>query len=495
LVEEMLVQIRKRGEDLLITREGMFWYREGVWRHTDDGDMRELEVEIQRALDGAKVTDASVAVAMLRRLTRHPDLFERNVKWDPPGLIGLENGVLNVLTGEFVSPTRPEHRLRRKRCVVYDPAARAPEFEKFIAEMFANQPNGVELVGLIQEFFGASMCVNLLNREQRRGLLLKGPSYCGKTELAELLRRLIGDPFAASSVADMGTEKGLTKFYGATGWVADDAVKEGDKLDAERFKKIVTGEPIEIDIKYGRKVTTELQIPVLLTMNELPAARDSSDAIINRCLVVYMTLVFTDRIIDEKRKALGMPKLGEKYIANHVFKLEGAGIFNWCLAGLKRIQERGAYRLPEDVKAANQAFKDESNRMVEFARIALEPGNSARPDLWKVHRTDVLCAYQAWWREQYGDEKRLPGMWHMKKPLLNACQPWLSEGKIGGDRYLCGGRLTAEGLTFWQQQRDYFNHTSRGVCGTVVDSGSVNNPWSPLDRDESSKSGKAKPQF
>ena len=59
----------------------------------------------------------------------------------------------------------------------------------------------------------------------------------------------------------------------------DDAINEGDKLNSQRFKTIVTGEPVDIEIKHRHAVPSHrFELPVCLTCNSLPKAIDGSDA-------------------------------------------------------------------------------------------------------------------------------------------------------------------------------------------------------------------------
>src|SRR6202011_3381728 len=93
------------------------------------------------------------------------------------------------------------------------------------------------------------------------------------------------------SVNQLAERFGPASLYGASAWIRDDAINEGDKLDQQRFKTIVTGEAIELDRMQRDYVRVELDIPVVLTANSLPVSRDASDAVFNRCLIVDMTKV------------------------------------------------------------------------------------------------------------------------------------------------------------------------------------------------------------
>src|ERR1700724_1572350 len=90
---------------------------------------------------------------------------------------------------------KPEYYLRRELNIAYDPSKEAPSAVAFLNSLFADRDQATrnEIVGLLQEFCGASLAVRLLRREQRRALILIGPSRTGKTELARLIGRLVGN--------------------------------------------------------------------------------------------------------------------------------------------------------------------------------------------------------------------------------------------------------------------------------------------------------------
>src|SRR5262249_56185298 len=66
------------------------------------------------------------------RLLEQPGLYFERVNWDPVGKIAVANGVLDLHSKQF-TPWSPQHFLRRKRVVAYDPAAKAPQFDEFLA--------------------------------------------------------------------------------------------------------------------------------------------------------------------------------------------------------------------------------------------------------------------------------------------------------------------------------------------------------------------------
>src|SRR5262249_40449816 len=259
------------GGDLLLTGGDLHFYRDGLWSPADDALEQRLRVLIQQGADTLGEADTKILSAAWKRLNEHPALYCAHIDWDAAGKAGVTNGVLDLITRDF-TPFAPEHYLRRKLGVAYDPAATAiPRITEFLAGLFPGRP---DIIKLLQEFTGAALCVRLLHREQRRALWPIGASRTGKSELARLLGHLFGTPIASPAVADLDDRFGLECFYQATAWIRDDAINEGDKLNPQLFKTIVTGEPIDIRRMYKGTARVELAIPVILTANALPTARD-----------------------------------------------------------------------------------------------------------------------------------------------------------------------------------------------------------------------------
>jgi putative DNA primase/helicase len=190
------------------------------------------------------------------------------VPWESNGgRLAPANGVLD-LVGRTLCPHTPSLYARRKLNTAYVPDAECPLFLAFLESLFADRDRSDQMafVGTLQCFFGASLAVPLLSREERKALILVGPSRTGKTELARFARLLIGEPIATPSVAEISERFGLSSLYDSSAWIRDDAINEGDDLDPQRFKTIVTGEPVDIDRKHRHALRgVELAMPVVLT--------------------------------------------------------------------------------------------------------------------------------------------------------------------------------------------------------------------------------------
>jgi P4 family phage/plasmid primase-like protien len=486
VADGVIEAVRSAGCDLLLAEGEIWMYRDGLWSVMDPPDEQWLRTLIQQGCDAlGKAGDTKSANAAWKRLTEHPGLHRHRVEWNDGSIIATENGMLEVNTLEFV-PHAPEFYARRKIGARFDPQAECPGFEAFVASLFSDKPADdiPAFVRVVQEFAGAALAIKLMSREERKALILVGPSRTGKTELSRIIRMLVGSPVATPSVAEISERFGLASLYDAAAWIRDDAINEGDDLDPQRFKTIVTGEPIDIERKHLAAVRgVELALPVMLTTNALPQARDKSDAIFNRSIVIEMTNVVEETTAHALRAMAGVAR--GQTIGAHLFAKEGPGILNWALRGLHALLERGSYDLPESVRASIQRFKDDNNPVGEWARTAV------RRSPHKVSRQDLMCAYHGWQREQDGDEARALGGRGLF-PRLRAVCPWIGEDtEHGGRRFFTGISLTDEGLQLWDRHNS--DQLRGGAKGSALSKNEVNKPISTAS--EADHGGGDEPRF
>jgi P4 family phage/plasmid primase-like protien len=469
VVADLVVdEIKKQREDIILNGGEAHIYRDGIWAPLSSANEQWIRSLIQAAFEGIDERgDTRALNGAWKRLMEHPRLLRREVEWNPPGIIVAANGVLRLDDMSF-GPHKPEHLATRKIGATYDATATCPGFEAFLAGLFQDREpaTSAAFIATIQEWLGAALAVTTLAREERRALILVGPSRTGKTEFARIVRLLVGEPVASPSVAEIAERFGLSSFYGAAAWVRDDAINEGDKLDPQKFKTIVTGEPVDIDRKNRDAARgVSLQIPVLLTTNALPRTNDKSDAVFNRSLILDMQNVISEDEAAAARKRFGVPR--GTSLGAHLFKLEGPGILNWALTGLKRLSARGHYELPPEIKNLIQRFKDDNNPVGEWVRLAVK--NSAYS---KVSRHDLLCAYHGWQREQDGEEARAIGGRAFFPRLRSACPGSAVGQEHDGTRYITDIALTDEGLQLWQRHND--NPLKGGSKGNSPSKSDVN---------------------
>lgn len=264
-------------EGPLISLEGELWrYERGIWKRFGPGDEAEVEMGLQKSL---MLMKASPSITNKRNgykwLINHPDLFRKGVTWDGKPIVVGRNAVLEIDTSTIRPHAEDDYATRRVGCEL-DPEATCPVWMEFIGTILDE-----DVAATVQEWFGSAL-VRGKRRELTRALIAKGPLNTGKTQISNVLRALLSNQTCGVQIRHLESDFGLQTFVDSTGWVADDAVGQNEKLDPESFKILVTGESVSVMRKHLPPLEAKFDFPVLLTCNHLPKVRDDSNAVYKR---------------------------------------------------------------------------------------------------------------------------------------------------------------------------------------------------------------------
>lgn len=434
-------------------------YAGGHWTIFGEPENHALRVAIQGVMAAQGVEPkTSLLNAVWRYILERPQLLRESVEWNASGLVVCRNGAIDPDTGA-VYPHSPDHYATWRIEADIETKAECPLWITFLSGCLSNlaEDERQKAIATLQEWCGAAL-IRRKSRETTKALIAFGPSRSGKTQLAQVIRALVGGHPSGMRARDLEDRFGMQALIGASAWIADDAVSSGDYLDAERFKVIVTSEPLSIPRKNLTNWEGRLDIPVLLTSNHLPRVRDQSDAVYNRSLILPMTVVRSEEDSDDRP------------ISDRIVEAELGGILNWAIAGWKRLKARRHYDPPRVMRKALDDYKADNNPVGTWAAEALEAV------AWSmVDRRDVLASFQGWYVQEFGSEGKIPaGRWF--HPSLRQALPTIGDHKSGGDRFITGVRLTDEGIA-------YLKHAQNINYGKSVGSGatdaSVNRSFTP----------------
>lgn len=294
-------------------------------------------------------------------------------------LIGCENGIINLKTGELHTD-RPDLLVSRTTHLDYDPDARCPRFEQFLAEVQPDEPEVQEHLRLLLGY--------LLTGETslQKLWVLHGIGANGKSVLLETLLTVLGDyGIKASGSVLLGRENiggprpDIARLAGAR-LVAVSETDRRDPFSEARVKELTGGERIATRTLYRDEFEFLPQAKFMLATNSLPAVSGSDNGLWRRLLVVPFDRTFStpDRMLGRRLRD------------------ELPGILALAVRGAVRYYEAEQHiSIPERYRAAGRAYRVEQDTIGAFLDDRCELAPDARVPAAELHQ-----AYKAWCEEK-----------------------------------------------------------------------------------------------
>lgn len=273
-----------------------------------------------------------------------------------PGNIGQDFAVLPLLNGYLhidllnhsscMHEPDPSLGLTHKINCIFDPLAEAIEFKRFLSETLPNE----SVRQVLSEFVGSTL---IGDTRFQRAAFFQGKGGNGKGTLAEIIRALHGKAQAVD-LSNLGGFK-MSNAINASLIYADECPEQ---IDLTRLCSLITGDPIQVDIKHKKPITCSFKAKWLVCGNEYPKINDNSIAFWRRFLI----FPFKKTFIEES----STPQLAKQIISN-----ESSGILNWAIDGLIRLIKRGQFsNLPAEMILAAKDGRIESNSVFAWIQSA-----------------------------------------------------------------------------------------------------------------------------
>ncbi len=281
-------------------------------------------------------------------------------------LLGVGNGVVDLHTGKLLPPDQA-YRVTTITAVDYDPEARAPLFERTVADVFFGD---ADMIGFFQRLVGYS----LLGRPDEDVLAIPyGSGANGKSTVLGAIRDALGE-HAKMASADTFLSSGVGG--GNAGAAREDVLRlrgarfvyvsepdEGSELREGLIKSMTGGEPLPARGLYS-KTTVEVAPTWVAFMptNHRPIVKGDDHAIWRRLLPVPFT-----RNFDQDLTLTKDPDRAEKLAA------EAKGILAWCVRGALAYQKAGL-QPPGAVRKARDDYKSDMDLLAEWLDECCEVG-------------------------------------------------------------------------------------------------------------------------
>lgn len=326
----------------------------------DENEVKKLQFLLKNQFENIKrFSNKSGKDAMISELHSLHDLPVLNEEFDTQEfLLNTDSGVVDLTTGE-IKPFDKKYKLSKNtNCKVdYDEPT---VWLKFLNDLFErpNKEETQELIDTIQMALGES----LTGRKNKDHLyIMYGTGSNGKSTFIQTINDIFGD-YGTVMNSDMlmqtqsssqSNEFSLSALLGAR-MVSTSETAEGKKLDEVAIKKVLSGEALTAQFKYGQQFTFKPYFSPWMSTNNRPVIRATDFGTWRRIFYIPFLNTFTD-----DKKDVDMPK---KLAA------ESAKILGWMIQGAVKLHTQFQDKLskPKCLEIALADYKKELDVICAF---------------------------------------------------------------------------------------------------------------------------------
>ena len=323
---------------------------------------------------------------MLSESVRRREAFVKAAQWnselnitsddlDPdPWLLNVQNGTINIQTGEF-REQRQEEMITKIANVVYDPSADCPLWKQFIREIMNYK---TELVNFLQTAAGWAITGNI---EEQTMFILYGSGANGKTTFLNTILFLLGNYGISTPTESFMKKSGdqntndIARLRG-TRFVTTTEAEQGRRLSEPLIKKITGNDQMTARFLYGEYFNFTPTFKIFMATNHKPVIKGTDHGIWRRIKLIP----FTTTIPEEKQDKSLELKL----------KQEASGILNWLLEGTERWRREGL-KAPDVILNATDEYRGEMDVIGNFIKERCVQGKE-----YTIRIRELYKAYSDW---------------------------------------------------------------------------------------------------
>jgi putative DNA primase/helicase len=378
------------------------WQGEGRWEQTAESSgvyemvrdvIRRMNAEGEQIGDGERREKMRKHVVTTQKWERmraivnmsqtRRDVIAKSYQFDERAdLLNCPNGTINLKTGE-VHDNRPEHYLTKQVPVLYNPEATCPQFDQFMTDIFAGNP---ELIDYVWRAIGYSLTGHI---NEQVLFFCYGNGANGKSTLFDVLQKLLGDYAACAApnlVVETKGDRHPTEIADLRGrrFVYCMETGENKYLAEDLVKRLTGGDIIKARFMHQNFFSFVPTHKLWLSANHKPVIRGTDFAIWRRIPLIPFTVKFVDEALaqpGDRLKDRELPVKLAQELPGILTKAVRAAA-EWYRIGLN---------WPACVRAAVDEYREEQDVIGTFLEERCEMG----PDLWEPAHS-LYTAYNDW---------------------------------------------------------------------------------------------------
>ena len=346
-------------EHVIKINDQLHIYKDGVYT----SNIKEIEKILLKYINNSVSSNRTEVIKYL-------EILAENKTLDSTKYVLLDNGVLNLETKELLDYS-PKYIIKNKIPHNYNPDAYHELLDKTLNKICCNNH---ELRLLIEEMIGYTL---FRRNELRKCFILTGNGKNGKSTLLDILKELLGKENISSVSLDELNDRFKTfQLDGKLANIGDDI---SDKYieDNSVFKKLVTGETVNVERKGRDPYDFENYSKLIFSCNNLPRINDLSDGLKSRLMFIPFNAKFSADDSDYD------PFIKDKLMTNDSLEY----LLKLGLDALNRTLYRKEFTKVKVVEDAWKEYERINNPILEFIEEHKIENESVN---------DVFRQYQVW---------------------------------------------------------------------------------------------------
>jgi phage/plasmid-associated DNA primase len=324
-----------------------------------------------------------------------------------PAGINCENGFISFEEGgPRLLPHSRKHRQRHVIPARWEPGSPAeiPNgslLARLLRGSFEGDDDANAKIDLLAEIAGAAaLGYGPRHTAPKAAVLLGRTAENGKSQVLDLLRGLL-PPGAVSSVppSRFGDDRHIVKLVGKLLNTSDE-LGTAEAIASDRFKAIITGEPLTGRDVYRPAIDFRPQAQHAFACNQLPAFHGGMDRGVIRRL---MPIVFNRTIPEAER----IPNIGQRIVAEEL-----GLVLAWAVQGAARLLERGHFPDLASSREALQEWAQGADPVLGWLEDRVIPVALAvvGEELPKVRSRDAYDDFKCWTISEGYSRNALPNI-------------------------------------------------------------------------------------
>jgi len=313
-------------------------YKDGVYTN----NLNEIEKSMLKYINNSTKNIRNEVINYLNLLA--PEQVQAS-----SNLIALGNGIFNIATKQL-QDFNPKIIIKNKIPINYNPEAYSEIVDITLNKICCNDK---QLRLLIEEMIGYTL---FRRNELRKCFILTGNGQNGKSTLLKVIKAMLGnDNLSSVSLKELGDRFKTYQLEGKLANIGDD-ISNKYIDDNETFKKLVTGETVNVERKGKDPFDFENYSKLIFSANDLPRINDLSDGLKSRLIFIPFNAKFTKDDPDFD------PFIKDKLLTNESLEY----LLKISITALERILKNNSFTASKASQQIWQQYEEINNPVIAF---------------------------------------------------------------------------------------------------------------------------------